>query len=42
LTLVSDLVEDERELLDRGDNDLFSGLEEFSQIAGVFSMTDCG
>ena len=39
---VADLIENERELLHRGDDDLLPGLEEFPQIARVFGMADSG
>ena len=36
--LVADLVEDERELLHRGDDDLLALLDELAQVAGVLGV----
>ena len=38
--LVADLVEDERELLDRRDDDLLAALDELPQVAGVLGVAD--
>ena len=38
--LVADLVEDERELLDRRDDDLLAALDEPAQVAGTVGVTD--
>ena len=38
--LAADLVEDERELLDRRDDDLLAALDEPPQVAGVLGMAD--
>ena len=38
--LVADLVEDERELLDRRDDDLLAALDELAQVARVLGMAD--
>ena len=38
--LVADLVEDERELLHRGDDDLLARLEELAQVAGALGVAD--
>ena len=38
--LVADLVEDERELLDRRDDDLLAVLDELAQVAGVLGVAD--
>ena len=38
--LAADLVEDERELLDRRDDDLLAALDELAQVAGVLGMAD--
>ena len=36
--LAADLVEDERELLHRGDDDLLAALDELAQVAGVLGV----
>ena len=36
--LVADLVEDERELLHRRDDDLLAALDELAQVAGVLGV----
>ena len=38
--LVADLVEDERELLHRGDDDLLAALDELAQVARVLGVAD--
>ena len=38
--LVADLVEDERELLHRGDDDLLALCDELAQVAGVLGVAD--
>ena len=38
--LVADLVEDERELLDRRDDDLLALLDELAQVARVLGVAD--
>ena len=38
--LVADLVEDERELLDRRDDDLLAALDELAQVARVLGVAD--
>ncbi len=40
--LGADLVEDEGELLDGGDDDLLAGLDEAAEVAGVFGVADGG
>ena len=40
--LAADLVQDERELLHRGDDDLLAALDELAQVAGVVGVTDGG
>jgi hypothetical protein len=40
--LIADLIENDRELLHRGNDDFLAGLKELAQVAGVFGMADRG
>src|SRR5439155_17866237 len=38
--LIADFVENERELLDRGDNDFLPALDKFTEVTGMLSVAD--